>query len=97
MTTDITLEQLASYETAFDSDRANRIAQRNGIGTREAMHKAEKVDRLRKRYFDFYADTSWGEPESYDLMISSSYYGIDGAAAVLAAAVAAKEAEEPVK
>ena len=26
MNKEITLEQLASYETAFDSDRANRIA-----------------------------------------------------------------------
>ena len=88
---------LSVFAYAEKDDRANRIAQRNGIGTREAMHKAERVDRLRKRYFDFYAGTPWGEPESYDLMISSSYYGIDGAAAVLAAAFAAKEAEEPVK
>ena len=38
----------------------------------------KKVDRMRKRYFDFYADTHWGESESYDMMLSSSQFGIDG-------------------
>ena len=46
---------------------------------------------MRKHLFDFYADTLWGEPESYDLMLSSSEYGIDGAANVIAAATAARK------
>ena len=46
---------------------------------------------MRKHHFDFYADTLWGEPESYDLMLSSSEYGIDGAANVIAAATAARK------
>ena len=71
-------------------DRAGRIAVRNGISTKEAIHKAEKVDRMRKKYFDFYSDTPWGSPESYDLMISSSRYGIDGTADVIAKAVTDK-------
>ena len=41
---------------------------------------------MRRHHFDFYADTLWGEPESYDLMLSSSEYGIDGAASVIASA-----------
>ena len=72
---------------ADDDDRARRIAQRNGLSEKAAIHKAEKVDRMRKRYFDFYSDTPWGEPASYDLMVSSSRYGIDGTADVIAKAV----------
>ena len=72
---------------ADDDDRARRIAQRNGLSEKAAMHKAEKVDRMRKRYFDFYSDTPWGEPASYDLMVSSIRYGIDGTADVIAKAV----------
>ena len=64
-----------------------RITARSGLDEKRAMRKAQKIDRLRKHHFDFYADTLWGEPESYDLMLSSSEYGIDGAAAVIAAAV----------
>lgn len=72
---------------ADNDDRARRIAQRNGLSEKAAMRKAEKVDRMRKRYFDFYSDTPWGEPASYDLMVSSSRYGIDGTADVIAKAV----------
>lgn len=79
-------EVLSVFVYADMDDRAKRIAERNGIGTKEAIRKAEKTDRLRKKYFDFYSDTPWGEPESYDLMISSSRYGIDGAADVIAEA-----------
>ena len=42
---------------------------------------------MRKDHFDFYSETKWGEPESYDLMVSSSCYGIDGTADVIAKAV----------
>jgi len=81
---------LSVFIYADSDDRAARISARNGIGTKEAMHKAEKVDRMRKKYFDFYSDTPWGEPVSYDLMISSSRYGIDGTADVIAKAVTDK-------
>lgn len=33
---------------------------------------------MRRQFFDFYSDTAWGRPESYDLMLSSSKFGIDG-------------------
>ncbi len=78
---------LSVFIYADDDDRARRIAQRNGLSEKAAMRKAEKVDRMRKKYFDFYSDTPWGEPASYDLMVSSSRYGIDGTADVIAKAV----------
>ena len=81
---------LSVFVYADMDDRAKRIAERNGIGIKEAIRKAEKVDRLRKDYFDFYSDTPWGEHASYDLMISSSRYGIDGTADVIGKAVADK-------
>ena len=71
-------------------DRAARIARRCGISPKAAARKAVKVDRLRKKYFDFYSDTPWGEASSYDLMISSGRYGIAGTAEVIAKAVRAE-------
>ena len=82
---------LSVFIYADSADRAKRIAARNDLDEKRAMRKAQKVDRMRKHHFDFYSDTLWGEPESYDLMISSSEYGIDGAAAVIAAAAAARK------
>ena len=69
---------LSVFIYADEADRVTRIAKRNGLDEREARARMRKMDRMRKRYFDFYADTQWGEPESYDLMLSSSRYGVDG-------------------
>ena len=77
---------LSVFVYADSADRAKRIAERNHLDEKRALHKVQKVDRMRKHHFDFYADTLWGEPESYDLMLSSSEYGIDGAASVIASA-----------
>lgn len=79
---------LSVFVYADIDDRAKRIAARNDIGIKEAVRKAEKIDRLRKKYFDFYSDTPWGSPLSYDLMISSGKYGINGTADIIAKAVA---------
>ena len=80
---------LSVFIYADPADRTRRIAARNGLDERRAMHRAQKIDRMRKHHFDFYADTLWGEPASYDLMLSSSEYGIIGAAEVIAAAARA--------
>ena len=77
---------LSVFIYADPADRTRRIAARNGLDERRAMHRARKIDRMRKHHFDFYADTLWGEPASYDLMLSSSEYGVSGAASVIASA-----------
>ena len=51
------------------------------------LQQMQKIDRMRRRYFDFYSDTPWGEPASYDQMLSSSCYGIDGTAEVILRAI----------
>ena len=85
--------ELAVFIYADSADRAKRIAARNNLDEKRALHKAQKVDRMRKHHFDFYADTLWGEPESYDLMLSSSEYGVSGAASVIASAKEAMQHE----
>lgn len=72
---------------ADPEDRLRRCMARNGLGEKEAQRRIRKIDRMRKEYFDFYADTAWGEPESYDLMLSSSRYGIDGCAELIRASL----------
>lgn len=59
-------------------ERLRRIMERNDLEEKEAFQRMKRVDRMRRQYFDSYSDTRWGMPESYDLMISSSYYGVDG-------------------
>ena len=71
---------LSVFLYADEESRITRIAARNGLGHHAAWERMEKVDRMRRRYFDFYSMTDWGKPESYDLMVSTSALGIEGAA-----------------
>ena len=75
---------LSVFIYADEDDRIARIAARNHLDEHEARARMRKMDRMRRRYFDFYADTQWGEPESYGLMLSSSAYGVDGCVDLLA-------------
>ncbi len=63
-----------------ESDCVQRIAARNGLNQREARERMEKINRMRRRYFNFYAMTEWGKPESYDAMLSTSTLGTQGCA-----------------
>ena len=78
---------LSVFVYADTPDRIRRICARCGLNERAAARKAQKIDRMRKDHFDFCSETKWGEPESYDLMVSSSCYGIDGTVDVIAKAV----------
>ena len=75
---------LSVFLYADEESRIARIAQRNGLSHHAARERMEKVDRMRRRYFDFYSMTGWGKPESYDLMLSTSALGTQGAADVIA-------------
>lgn len=65
---------------ADDDFRVERVMKYFDIGSGEAKLKMAKVDRQRKAYHNNYADTDWGEMESYDLCIDSSVLGIEGTA-----------------
>lgn len=63
-----------------ESDCVDRIAARNGLTEKAARERMEKINRMRRRYFNFYAMTEWGKPESYDAMLSTSTLGTQGCA-----------------
>lgn len=69
---------LSVFIYAKYDDCIQRISARNGISEEEARKRFKQINRLRKQYFDFYSETKWGHPESYDLMLSSSTFGVDG-------------------
>lgn len=86
---------LSVFLYAGEESRIARIAERNGLSRHAARERMEKVDRMRRRYFDFYSMTDWGKPESYDLMLSTSALGIEGAADVIANLVKKRLEAEP--
>ena len=66
-------------------DRVKRIIERGDCDTREAAEKrADKANKLRAEYYNFYTDKLWGHAESYDLCIDSSLLGIEGTAQLIA-------------
>lgn len=59
-------------------ERVRRIMQRGDCPTPEkARAHAEKMNRLRADYYNFYTDKTWGAAESYDLSIDTSLMPMD--------------------
>lgn len=74
-------------------DKVKRVTERNQINEKEAANRIRHINRMRKQFFDFYSDTAWGNPESYDMMLSSSKFGINGCAKIIADTI--RKMEEP--
>lgn len=85
---------LSVFIYAGADDKVRRVMQRNDLGEKESRMRIRRVDRLRRHYFDFYADTGWGERESYDLMLSSSALGMEGCVEAILAALSSGKAGE---
>ena len=71
---------LSVFLYANEQECAERIARRNGLTLHQARERMEKVNRMRRRYFNFYSMTEWEKPESYDAMLCTSTLGIEGCA-----------------
>jgi len=66
-------------------ERVARIIERGDCETEAAAQKmADKINRLRSEYYNFYTDKLWGHAESYDITIDSSLLGVDGTAQLIA-------------
>lgn len=67
-------------------DRVARILRRGDkLKEQEARSLAEKTNKLRANYYNFYTDKRWGDAASYDLCFNSSLISMDGMVEVLAA------------
>ena len=67
----------------FD-DRVKRIGERNSLDASKARDLVIKTDKRRANYYNYYTGQKWGKTENYDLSVSTSKVGIDGAVEVLA-------------
>lgn len=72
-------------------DRISRVSARNGIDDKEASERIRKIDKMRQRYFDAYSETGWGKTESYDLLFSSSRFGVEKCTDLIISAVSMTE------
>lgn len=87
-TADYVLRDLPGVISVFVSatldDRAERIMRRCECASKaKAIKMAEKMDKLRANYYNFYTDKRWGDASSYDITFNSSAMDIDSIAEVL--------------
>lgn len=56
----------------------SRIVQRNdGMTVQKARQQAERINKLRAAYYNFYTDKTWGAASSYDLTLDTSKLPMD--------------------
>lgn len=73
--------------------RTKRAVSNYGVSPGDAAAQVSKMDQRRADYYNFYTDKKWGQAENYHLAVSTSYFGVDGAVGLIAAAVAEAEKE----
>ncbi len=56
-------------------ERVKRIMARDRIGEKDAIALAQRRDKQRASYYNFYTDKQWGDSSSYHLSIDSSVLG----------------------
>lgn len=63
------------------ADCARRIVERSDCASeQEALALAEKTNKLRANFYNFYTDKRWGDARSYDLCLDSSLLSLDDTA-----------------
>ena len=63
------------------ADCARRIVERSDRASeQEALALAEKTNKLRANFYNFYTDKRWGDARSYDLCLDSSLLSLDDTA-----------------
>jgi len=60
-----------------------RIMKRDNITAEKARAKAERINKLRSSYYNFYTDKTWGAADSYHITFDTSLLNIDSIVALV--------------
>ncbi|MEF9997460.1 MAG: cytidylate kinase-like family protein [Lachnospiraceae bacterium] len=92
---DYALEQYKNVVSVFihaELDaRIQRVARIFDITDAKAKEMIHKTDKKRSSYYNYYTNKNWGDAESYNLCLSSSELGVQGATEVIESYVHVKE------
>lgn len=82
------VELLNVFIYAPTEARIKRVLERENVSSeQQALQMMKRHDKQRKLYYDFYTDRKWAAHENYHLTLNSDRFGIDGTAAIIAAAI----------
>lgn len=73
------------------NDRIRRVANHYDLPDNKAKDMIIKTDKKRASYYNYYTNKRWGDADSYELCISSSDLGIEGAAKMIEKYIETKE------
>jgi cytidylate kinase len=72
-------DMISLFVHAKLADRIKRIMTIENVEEEKAAQMIRKTDKNRANYHNYYSSKKWGLCSSYDLAISTSRFGIDGA------------------
>ena len=76
---------LKIFVHSSEEDCVARIMRRGDKPTAEqALNIAQKTNKLRANYYNFYTDKRWGDAASYDLTLNTSLLKMEDAVAIIA-------------
>ncbi|MCL2402128.1 MAG: cytidylate kinase-like family protein [Oscillospiraceae bacterium] len=64
-------------------DRIRQATAHYDMPPDKAAERIKKIDKQRANYYKYYTTRQWGSMSNFDLIINSSFTGIDGAVAVI--------------
>ena len=83
-------KMLRVFITADHDDRLKRIIDEYDIEEKEAPSKLKKADKARASYVRLYTGEEWGSIHNHDLIINTSFTGIEGAVNIIKEALHSK-------
>ena len=70
---------------ADEEDRIARIKDRYMLDSADIARKeVRRTDKQRRSYYQYYTDCRWGSSDNMDLMINSSFFGVNKAVEMIA-------------
>ena len=64
-------------------DRVRNAIEHYDLPPENAVERIKKIDKSRINYYKYYTSRQWGNIENYDLVINTSFTGVEGAVAVI--------------
>ena len=74
---------VAIFVRAEPEDRVRHAVEHYGLPPENAAERIKKIDKSRINYYKYYTNRRWGSIENYDIVINTSFTGVEGAVAII--------------
>lgn len=71
-------DAVSVFVKADMKSRMARVIERNGVAPEKAEEFIRRADKQRAGYYNYYATSTWGDVNNYDLCVDTGKLGLDG-------------------